>query len=61
MTPYYIVGGLSLFFLGLAVVRAFAAFRDPNTHIDKTVSDPMLLPEFRPGGIEERDAQPSDR
>jgi len=56
---FFIVSGLGLLSLGVAVARVIAALRRPYTHIDKTVSDPILLPEFRAGGSEGRDTRSS--
>lgn len=37
------VSGLSILAIGVAVARAIAALRPPYLHVDKTVTDPILL------------------
>jgi hypothetical protein len=55
----FILIGLSLLAIGIAVARLIAALRPPYTHSDKTVTDPILLPEFRAGASRGRDARSS--
>jgi len=38
-----LVSGLSLLCVGLGAARVITALRNPNEHIDKTVTDPILL------------------
>ena len=56
---FFIVIGLGLLAIGIAVARLIAALRPPYTRIDRTVSDPILLPEFRAGGSTDRDVRSS--
>lgn len=56
---FFIMIGLGFLAIGIAVARLIAALRPPYAHIDKTVSDPILLPEFRAGDGKDRDARSS--
>ena len=47
--------------IGLACMALIVTCRAAFPRATQTALDPSPLPEFRPGGIEERDAQPSDR
>ena len=46
MAVFLLVTGLSLLCFGTVVARVIRALRNPNEHIDKTVSDPILLDEW---------------
>ena len=48
MTLVYIAIGVGLLALGIAVARVRAALRRPGKHIDKTVTDPVLLDGWDP-------------
>jgi hypothetical protein len=56
---FFIAIGLGLLAIGIAVARVIAALRPPYLRLDKTVTDPILLPEFRARGSKGRDAQSS--
>ena len=43
MPAFLLVSGLSLLCVGIGVARVITALRNPNEHIDKTVTDPILL------------------
>ena len=46
MPVFLLVTGLSLLCFGTVVARVIRALCNPNEHIDKTVSDPILLDEW---------------
>jgi len=60
MTGLYVAFGFGLLCLGLAVVLVIAAVRGPYRHAERKASEPILMPEYHPGGSEERDVESSD-
>jgi hypothetical protein len=62
VTLVYIAIGLGLLVLWIAVTRhVIAALRNPHARLDKTVSDPILLAEFRSDGDARDDLQSASR
>ena len=60
MTGLYIAIGFGLLCLGFAVFRVIAILRGPHRDAKGKASEPILMPEYCPGGSEERDAESSD-
>jgi len=60
MSPLYILGGVEAVLIGATLARLRAALRPtPYSRTNKRRSGPILLPELRPDGIEDRDARSS--
>jgi hypothetical protein len=47
MTGFFIVSGIGLLCLGLAVVRVVVTLRGPRSYPKNAVDEPVVIPEYR--------------